>query len=451
MLNSFSSRLTSFGIALAVGAAVLLAGPSPAKADGPPPPWIFPVVGTDGVDFAYSDSFGACRGSGCSRGHHGVDIGTYGVRGVPIVAAADGIVRYVNWSSDADDLNPERCCTLAITHANGWETWYIHLNNDTEGTDDGFGWGIAEGILPGVEVSAGQLIGYSGDSGNAESSIVHLHWEVHIDDVVVNPTPHADAALRILAPGVVDVEPPCPDGAVCDSVVTVDSGGSWGLWDAIDWPTEVNSFFYGNPGDIPFMGDWDGDGVDTPGLYRQSDGYVYVRDSNTQGIATSEFFFGNPGDFPLVGDFDGDGKDSVSIWRALENRVYVINELGEDEKGLGAADYFFEFGNPGDTPFVGDFDGDGIDTVGLHRVSTGFVYFSNTNETGTADETFFFGDAGDQILAGDWDGDGDDSVGVYRPADGRLYLNLENAPGTADWTGYVGSYPHLLTAGNSAE
>jgi hypothetical protein len=256
MLNSFSSRLTSFGIALAVGAAVLLAGPSPAKADGPPPPWIFPVVGTDGVDFAYSDSFGACRGSGCSRGHHGVDIGTYGVRGVPIVAAADGIVRYVNWSSDADDLNPERCCTLAITHANGWETWYIHLNNDTEGTDDGLGWGIAEGILPGVEVSAGQLIGYSGDSGNAESSIVHLHWEVHIDDVVVNPTPHADAALRILAPGVVDVEPPCPDGAVCDSVVTVDSGGSWGLWDAIDWPTEVNSFFYGNPGDIPFMGDW---------------------------------------------------------------------------------------------------------------------------------------------------------------------------------------------------
>ena len=44
-------------------------------------------------------------------------------------------------------------------------------------------------------------------------------------------------------------------------------------------------FYFGNPGDYPFMGDWDCDDVDTPGLYRQSDGYVYLRNSNTQGIA----------------------------------------------------------------------------------------------------------------------------------------------------------------------
>ena len=162
------------------------------------PEWVFPLVGQDRIDFVYSGTFGAPRGGG--RTHHGVDIMTYGKKGVPVVAAADGVIKYVNWSWTPDNLNPDRCCTLAIQHADGWETWYIHLNNDTPGTDDGDGWGIAPGILPGVEVTAGQLIGWNGDSGNAENTGPHLHWEVHFNGTVVNPTPHADAALRISAP-----------------------------------------------------------------------------------------------------------------------------------------------------------------------------------------------------------------------------------------------------------
>ena len=449
MTLAIHSRAMKLVALIAVVISVLALPPQPALAEEPPPAWIFPVVGTDGVDFAYSDTFGNCRGAGCSRGHNGVDIGTYGVKGVPVVAAADGRVKYVNWSWTAEDLNPERCCTIAIEHDGGWETWYIHLNNDTPGTDDGLGWGIAEGIVPGVEVTAGQLIGWDGDSGNAEGTIPHLHWEVHIDGVVVNPTPHADSALRIPEPGSVEVAPACPDGATCDSIITVDSGGLWGLYSQIEFPPSVESFYFGDPGDMPFMGDWDGDGIATPGLYRQSDGYVYIRSSNTQGVADTEFFFGNPGDVPLVGDFDGDGRDSVSIWRASQARVYVINELGEDGQGLGAAEYFYDFGNPGDTPFVGDFDGDGIDTIGLHRQSTGFVYFRNTLTTGAADESFFYGNPGDEILVGDWDGDGDDSVAVYRSSDRRLYLNFENASGPADWAGFVGSTGYLLAAGRS--
>jgi hypothetical protein len=180
-------------------------------------------------------------------------------------------------------------------------------------------------------------------------------------------------------------------------------------------------------------------------LYRQSDGFVYLKDANTVGVADVTFFFGNPGDWPLVGDFNGDGRDTVSIWRASEARVYVINRLGTDGGGLGAADYSFMFGNPGDAPFVGDFDGDGIDTVGLYRTSTGFVYFRNSLTTGVADMEFFYGNPGDVILAGDWDGDGDDTVAVYRPSDGRVYVNLENAPTVADYWLDVGTYPNAVT------
>jgi hypothetical protein len=131
------------------------------------------------------------------------------------------------------------------------------------------------------------------------------------------------------------------------------------------------SFHFGNPGDFPFTGDWDCDGIDTPGMYRQSDGYVYLRNSNTQGIADIRFFFGNPGDVPLAGDFNGDECDTVSIYRPSEARFYIINKLGEDEGGLGSADYSFLFGNQGDKPVVGDWDGDGIDEIGLHRETTG--------------------------------------------------------------------------------
>jgi hypothetical protein len=196
----------------------------------------------------------------------------------------------------------------------------------------------------------------------------------------------------------------------------------------------VNSFFFGNPGDVPFMGDWDCDGVKTPGLYRQSDGYVYLRNSNTQGVADVKFFFGNPGDVPLAGDFDGDGCDTVSIYRPAEGRFYIINRLGSGDAGLGAADTSFLYGNPGDVPFVGDWNGDGVDTPGLRRSSNGFVYLRNSNSQGVADLSYFYGDPGDQVLVGDWNGNGIDTLGLYRPSNGVVYLRNTNTTGVADVT-----------------
>ncbi|HSJ70286.1 MAG TPA: hypothetical protein VLA29_01435, partial [Acidimicrobiia bacterium] len=54
---------------------------------------------------------------------------------------------------------------------------------------------------------------------------------------------------------------------------------SQGRWHLRNQAGVVSSFFYGNPGDFPIMGDWNCDGVDTPGMYRQSDGFVYLRNS----------------------------------------------------------------------------------------------------------------------------------------------------------------------------
>jgi hypothetical protein len=222
--------------------------------------------------------------------------------------------------------------------------------------------------------------------------------------------------------------------------------GKWYLYD--ENGVQQKTFFYGNPGDFPIYGDWNCNGEETPGMYRQSDGFVYLRDSNTQGIGDRRFFFGNPGDIPLAGDFNGDGCDTVSIYRAPEQRFYIINALGKDEGGLGQAEFSYVFGDPGDKPFVGDFDGDGIETVGLHRESTGLVYFRNSHTQGVADNQFIFGDPGDRLVAGDWVPSAVDSPAVFRPGNTTFYFRHSNTQGNADNQFVWGEGPFLPVAGN---
>ena len=94
---------------------------------------------------------------------------------------------------------------------------------------------------------------------------------------------------------------------------------------------------------------------------------------------------------------------------------------------------------------MGDFNGDGVDTIGLHRESTGLVYFRNTNSTCVADFQFIYGNPGDKLVAGDWDGDGTDTVAVYRPSDGRFYIKLQNRQGVADVVIYAGKMTGAVT------
>lgn len=220
--------------------------------------------------------------------------------------------------------------------------------------------------------------------------------------------------------------------------------GRWHLRNSLG---QTTSFFFGNPNDVPFMGDWNCDGIQTPGLYRQSDGFVYLRNSNTQGIANITFFFGNPGDMPIAGDFNGNGCDTVSIYRPSNQTFYIINQLGQDGGGLGAAQFSYMFGNPGDKPFTGDFNGNGITTVGLHRESTGFVYYRNTHTQGIADNQFFFGNPGDRFVAGDWNGNGIDSPAVFRPSNTTFYFRFTNSQGNADFQFPYGEPPFLPVSG----
>lgn len=134
-------------------------------------PMVFPVVGT----YTYWNSFWEPRSNGP---HQAVDIAADKM--TPVVAVSAGTVTYVNWSTTPSDPNPNptRCCSVVVRHDDGWASWYIHLNNDNPGSDDGQGWGVAPGIVVGARVGAGDLLGWVGDSGNAEDTIPHLHMEL---------------------------------------------------------------------------------------------------------------------------------------------------------------------------------------------------------------------------------------------------------------------------------
>ncbi|MGH8872169.1 MAG: L,D-transpeptidase family protein [Acidimicrobiia bacterium] len=303
-----------------------------------------------------------------------------------------------------------------------WNPWYFTGGYAFHGSPS----------VPAFPASHGCIRLTMWDSAWLESRLsVGLPFHVWFEPAGAGPVYAPGGILPVGGPA------PCP-GGLCDTVAFYDPASRFYLWDQINHQHLVNAFYYGNPRDVAFAGDWDGDGVATLGLYRRSDGFVYLRNSNTEGVADISFYFGNPGDLPLAGDFDGDGKDTLAIYRPSEEKVYVMNELGQNGGGLGAAEYSYFFGNPSDVPFVGDFDGDGIDTVGLHRPSTGNVFLNNENEGGTAAVQFIFGDPGDKLIAGDWDSNGTDTIAVYRPSNGLFYVKNSNTNGGAETTLDVG-------------
>ena len=87
-------------------------------------------------------------------------------------------------------------------------------------------------------------------------------------------------------------------------------------------------------------------------------------------------------------------------------------------------------------PVVGDWNGNGTQTIGLYDHSTGTFYLRNSNSPGSADHTFRFGPRGHMVypLAGDWNGDGMETVGLYHPENGTFYLRNSHTPGGADVT-----------------
>ena len=126
----------------------------------------------------FLDTFGAGR-----AGHVHIGNDLHAPKGSPVYAIAPGVVTRMAISGRAGAY-------LVIDHGSGWTSWYMHLNNDDPGTDNGrggFETAFAAGISEGTFVDAGQLIGFVGDSGNAEATVPHTHFELHRNGRAIDP------------------------------------------------------------------------------------------------------------------------------------------------------------------------------------------------------------------------------------------------------------------------
>jgi hypothetical protein len=115
------------------------------------------------------------------------------------------------------------------------------------------------------------------------------------------------------------------------------------------------------------------------------------------------FSFGQAGDLPVAGDWDGDGRDTIGVYRG--GRWLLRNSLS-----AGPADLAFTYGDATKRPVVGDWNGDGVDSVGVFRNGTWSVL--NASSAGPSSSVFTIGAAGDKPVVGEWDLDGRDEAGV---------------------------------------
>lgn len=144
---------------------------------------------------------------------------------------------------------------------------------------------------------------------------------------------------------------------------------------------------------------------DAPVPLPESGNLFYFANTWEQSTEDHRIEFGARNDEIFVGDWDGDGKDTLAIRRG--NEFFISNELSGD-----LPVETFRYGRAGDDVLVGDWNGDGKDTFGVRR---GTVFFLNDElRGGNADTTFNYGRNGDLVHVGDWDGDGTDTITVQR-------------------------------------
>jgi len=171
--------------------------------------------------------------------------------------------------------------------------------------------------------------------------------------------------------------------------------------------------FGGQPGDLPVSGNWNGDTRSDIGVFRDGVFHLGILKAGFSGGPFVEELppigFGQAGDLPVAGDWNGDGIDDVGVFRA---GTFLLRQPIATPSGPIVATINFNFGAAGDLPVAGDWNGDGFETVGVYRPADGSFLLTNSHAN-VVDHIFFFGGPDELPLAGDFLASGRDGVGMF--------------------------------------
>lgn len=288
-LSSFASRRGLLAAIAVWSLVVLLPAPSSAsdgwsnvdESDAQIRDIVFPVAG----EVFYIDTWLYPRGGG--RRHLGVDMMTDKL--TPLLAVNAGCISYLAYGG------PGGGNMLTLTDDDGWQYRYIHINNDSPGTDDGanpYEWAFEGGLEQGDCVQRGQHIAYAGDSGNAEYAGSHLHFEViRPDGYWINPFNQVEAGERLDVPTCLPTQRTAPVGVP-------DAASARGYW-LLDSTGSVHAF------NADHLGDFASEGIEaTPASMTSTptgDGYWIVDTSGRVYAFGDATFLGDMSGFELKG------------------------------------------------------------------------------------------------------------------------------------------------------
>ena len=172
----------------------------------------------------------------------------------------------------------------------------------------------------------------------------------------------------------------------------------------------------GGPGAQPLVGDWDGDGRDQPGWFRN--GRVALQMSGPSGTWVNRFRYGAAGDVAVVGDWDGDGDDDLGVFRSGSWLLRAGLSAGPPTTTI-------DFGAAGDRPVVGSWNGTDL---GIGVVRGNRWKLRDTLTTGPTQRAFRYGRATDAPVVVDWNGVGPTCIGVERSGRWLLRNRLSGGP-----------------------
>jgi hypothetical protein len=193
------------------------------------------------------------------------------------------------------------------------------------------------------------------------------------------------------------------------------------------------SVSFGLSQDLPAAADYDGDGRTDPAVFRPSTGIFHVFGSSA-GYYTVPW--GQSGDIPVSADYDGDGKADATVWRGTNTTFYSLNSSGSNGAYTSEA-----FGTNG-VPVPGDYDGDGRADFAL---KSGNNWAIKSSARGSLD-TIAWNYPSGYPVQNDFDGDGKVDVAVWDDSTGMWYIRQSSFLGQSNelrqvqW-GQIGDIP----------